>query len=165
MIRRPPINTLFPSTTLFRSDTADKVRIEFRGIAEKLIMAGVTVVAHSYKLSFGGVSLSMTPCWIANGSFSTTFGFVGDGFTVTREDILPLSVAKHDGFELLLPNNPQAVSAYVYGHGWKYPDPGWKWLPEYKNRPEILAARLTEADLAYLRGLSAGSVMTDGVGQ
>jgi len=146
-------------------DTAEKVRVEFREIAGKLIMAGVTIVAHSYKLSFGGLSLSLTPCWIADGCFSTTFGFVGDGFTVTKEDIFPLSVAEHDGFELLLPHNPQAVSAYLYGYGWKYPDPGWKWLPEYKNRPEILAARLTEADLAYLRSLSAGPVKADGVRQ
>lgn len=146
-------------------DTADKVRMEFREITEQLIAAGVTVVAHSYKLAFGGLSLSLTPCWIANGCFSTTFGFVGDGFTVTREDIFPLSVVEHDGFELLLPHDPKAVSAYIYGHGWKYPDPGWKWLPEYKNRPEILAARLSQSDLAYLRGLSAGSTKADGVRQ
>ncbi|OHD26355.1 MAG: hypothetical protein A2Y38_00220 [Spirochaetes bacterium GWB1_59_5] len=132
----------------------DDVRLEFYAITKRLMSVGVQAVPFTYKLQFKGSGLSVTPCWISDSGFSSTFGYVGDDYRVTREDILPLRKAEHDGHALNLPNNPQAVAAYLYGHGWKYPDPGWKWLPEYKNRPQILAARLTDRDVRELQAFS-----------
>jgi len=132
------------------------VHREFRSIAERLARLDVGFRPQTYKFLFKGTGLSVTPTWIAQGVFSSTFGYVGDGFSVSRDDILPLSEAEHAGHRLFLPRNPQAVAAYVYGKGWKYPDPGWKWLAEYKDRPSILAARLTERDLRELAALEPG---------
>ncbi len=139
----------------------DAVRREFKSITKKLIDAGITVKPHTYKLQFGGRGLSVTPCWISSGIFSSTFGYAGDGFSVKSSDIIPLKSVEHKGYKLLLPGNPAAVAKYLYGHGWKYPDPGWKWLSEYKNRPEILAARLKESDLKDL-GKLVSSISNDG---
>ncbi len=132
----------------------EKVKAEFRSVAERLIAAGVPVEPFTYKLQFHGSGLSVTPTFIAGGAFHSTFGYVGDGFAVARDDILPLMRAEHDGRELLLPRNPQAVAAYIYGKGWKYPDPGWKWLPEYKSWPAVLAARLSDKDVRELNALA-----------
>ncbi len=134
-----------------------EVRREFKDIARKLIALGTGAKPETYKITFPGSGLSVTPTWIADGVFASTFGYVGDGFLVTRDDILPLSEAAHLGYRLLLPRNPKAVAAYVYGKGWKYPDPGWKWLPEYKDRPNVLAGRLTDADLRELAEPGSGA--------
>ncbi|MFH2115517.1 MAG: hypothetical protein ABIJ86_13525 [Spirochaetota bacterium] len=139
----------------------EKVKSEFLGIARKLVEAGLDFVPHSYKLQFRRYNLSLTPCWISDGKFSCTFGYVGGDFAVSRSDILPLRTVEHGKYQLLIPNNPQVVAAYLYGRGWKYPDPGWKWLPEYKNRPNILAARLSDADLKELEAL-ATAIKTQG---
>jgi hypothetical protein len=128
----------------------EAVRREFKDIAEKLIDSGITVVPQTYKLQFGGKGISVTPCWISSEGFSCTFGYVGGTTSVRRSDILPLKRAKHKEYDLLLPNDPVAVARYLYGSGWEYPDPGWKWLPEYKNRPQILVGRLKEKDLRDL---------------
>ncbi len=128
----------------------EEVRKEFFEITKKLIQLDIPVQPFTYKLQFNHSGLSVTPCWISDGCFSSTFGYVGDGFTVQRDDIFPLAGVQHDGHQLWLPRNPQAVAAYLYGKGWKYPDPGWKWLSEYKNRPSIHQARLTEKDIREL---------------
>lgn len=126
------------------------VKAEFYSIAERLGRLGLGARADTYKITFPGSGLSVTPTWIADGVFASTFGYVGDGFSVTRDDLVPLSRAEHLGHSLYLPRNPKAVAAYVYGKGWLYPDPGWKWLPEYKDRPNVLAARLSDAEVRRL---------------
>jgi hypothetical protein len=133
------------------------VRLEFRRIVERLVDLGVGAKPWTYKITFPGSGISVTPTWIAGGVFASSFGYVGDGFAVTRDDILPLSRAEHAGHGFYLPNNPRAVAAYLYGKGWKYPDPGWQWLAEYKDRPNILAARLTEKDLRELGALETAA--------
>ena len=138
-------------------ESPEKVKAEFLEISRILAGAGLDFMPHSYKLQFRRYNLSLTPCWISAGKFSCTFGYVGGDFSVNKGDILPLKTVEHGRYQLLLPNNPQAVAAYLYGQGWKYPDPGWKWLPEYKNRPDILAARLNDADLKELNILIASS--------
>lgn len=133
----------------------EEVRKEFFAIASRLEQLDIDVQPFTYKLQFKNSGLSVTPCWISDGVFSSTFGYVGDGFKVTREDILPLKKAEHDGHPLWLPNKPEAVAAYLYGKGWKYPDPGWKWLSEYKSWPVVLEARLTEKDLRELQNIKS----------
>ena len=130
--------------------TPEDVRAEFFEITKKLINKGEKITPFIYKLLFNKRSLSVTPCWISDGVFSSTFGYVGDGYIVEKDDILPLKKVDFYGNELYLPNNPVNVAKYIYGRGWKYPDPGWKWLPEYKNYPQILEGRLTSLQVKTL---------------
>ena len=134
--------------------TPREVREEFLGIAEKLIKKEKDIIPFVYKLLFKKMGLSVTPCWISeDGVFSTTFGYVGDNYRVVKEDILPLKKVNFSGSELYLPNNPVNVAKYVYGRGWKYPDPGWKWLPEYKSHKPVLEGRLTVSQVDELQKL------------
>ncbi len=130
---------------------ADKVRDEFYRIAEKLIRECSDLVISVSKINFTKMKVSITPAWITpDGDFACTFAYVGDKFKVTREDILPLKKTEYEGYELNLPANPVNVVKYLYGRGWKYPDPGWKWLIEYKLRPAIFKARLTSSQVKKL---------------
>ena len=79
-----------------------------------------------------------------------TFAFADDGYHVEKKDILPLKVRTYDEYEILLPNNVVNVARYLYGRRWKYPDTGWRWLPEYKHRPVTLQAQLTDQHVAQL---------------
>jgi len=68
------------------------------------------------------------------------------GLMLPRNFVFPKSPG-YDGNILNQPDNPLVVVAYLQGSG-------WKWLPEYKNRPHILAARLTDKDIRELHAFS-----------
>ncbi len=133
-----------------------KVRKEFYGIAEKLAGEYRDITVAEYKINFTKMRLSVTPVWInSDGEFSCTFAYVGDVFRVVKEDILPLRKIDYEGYMLNLPANPESVVKYIYGRGWKYPDPGWKWLIEYKMRSQIFKARLSEKQVKELNKIAA----------
>jgi hypothetical protein len=130
---------------------AKRVRNEFYEIAEKLGSERKDVLFSVSKINFPKMRISVTPTWITpDGDFACTFAYVGDKYKVTRDDVLPLQKIVYEGYELNLPANPVNIVKYVYGRGWKYPDPGWKWLIEYKLRPEIFKARLTNSQVKKL---------------
>ena len=123
----------------------DLVRMEFLSIAEVFAAEFEGAISFSeYKINFIKERLSVTPVWInSSGEFSCTFAYVKDVFRVVKEDILPLKEIEYEGYKLNLPANPENIVKYIYGKGWKYPDPGWKWLIEYKTRTPVFRARLT----------------------
>lgn len=132
----------------------EEVREEFFKITQKMAQLDLALIPFNYKMLFKKLGLSVTPCWVSgDGIFSSTFGYVGDGFTVTRDDILPLKKVEFGTEQLYLPNNAVNVSKYIYGRGWKYPDPGWKWLPEYKNHKPVLEGRLSLSQVRKLEKL------------
>ena len=136
----------------------DKVRSEFYGIAEVLASEyGADTAFAEYKVNFTKMRLSVTPVWInRSGEFSCTFAYVKDSFRVVKEDILPLKKIDYEGYSLNLPANPENIAKYIYGRGWRYPDPGWKWLTEYKTRTPIFRARLSSAQVKKLNKIAEG---------
>ena len=136
----------------------DKVRAEFYSIAEHLVFEYKDEMSFSdNKINFIKKRQSITPVWInSNGEFSCTFAYVGDSFNVVREDILPVKKIEYEGYELNLPSNPENIVKYIYGRGWKYPDPGWKWLTEYKTRTPIFRARLSSSQVKKLNKIASG---------
>ena len=131
------------------------VQKEFYEITKKLTDCGLDVIPVYYKILFKGSGLSITPTWISeDGEFASTFGYVGDGFSVEKKDILPFKKYHQGDHNIYLPAKPENVARYLYGKGWKYPDPGWKWLAEYKNYPHVLKARLTVRQVKDLKKLA-----------
>ena len=135
----------------------DKVRAEFYGIAETLAAEYRGEIYYSdNKINFTKLKQSVTPVWInSSGEFSCTFAYVKDSFKVVKEDILPVREIEYEGCKLNLPANPENIVKYIYGRGWKYPDPGWKWLIEYKTRTPIFRARLTGSQVRKLNKTAA----------
>ncbi len=127
----------------------DKVRIEFYKIAEQLAFEYKGEMTFSdNKINFTKMRQSVTPVWInRNEEFSCTFAYVGDNFKVIKDDIIPINTIEYEGYKLNLPANPENIVKYIYGRGWKYPDPGWKWLIEYKTRTPIFRARLSSSQV------------------
>jgi SAM-dependent methyltransferase len=41
------------------------------------------------------------------------------------DDLLPLGTVSLDGHEFAAPRNPEAMLVYLYGEGWRVPDPGY----------------------------------------
>ena len=133
------------------------VRSEFYRMAKDLAVEYVGEINFSdNKINFTKMKLSVTPVWInSNGEFSCTFAYVGDNFKVVKEDIVPVQKIEYEGYELNLPANPENIVKYIYGRGWKYPDPGWKWLTEYKTRTPIFRARLSSSQVKKLNEIAA----------
>jgi hypothetical protein len=140
---------------LSRQTSAAAVRDEFFEISRTLIERFPTGTPQKHKFSFKRFGSSLTPSWFEEGQYLNTFGYAGSDFAVSERDIEPLQSAEHMGWKFLLPANPKAVSARIYGKGWKYPDPGWIWLQEYTQRPQILASHLTEDQISEVRGMMA----------
>ena len=136
----------------------DNVRAEFYKIAEELAFEyGEETSFSDNKINFDKMSLSITPVWInSDGEFSCTFAYVKDIFNVIKEDLLPVKKIEYEGYELNLPANPENIVKYIYGRGWKYPDPGWKWLTEYKTRTPIFRARLSSSQVKKLNKIASG---------
>ena len=132
------------------------VREEFFRIGETLAAEFKKDISFSdNKINFTKLKQSVTPVWInSNGEFSCTFAYVKDCFSVVKEDILPLREIEYEGYKLNLPANPENIVRYIYGRGWKYPDPGWKWLIEYKTRTPIFRARLTGKQVKILNKIA-----------
>jgi len=135
-----------------------KVRKEFEEISRHFISVNPVANPFSYKLQFPGYGISLTPAWFdETGQFNTTFGFVGadqpDAHLV-RHDIVPAKLIPwFDDKSVSLPANPVRVARYLYGPYWMYPDTGWKWFPEYRDRPEIARAKLTDRTVRKLQKL------------
>ncbi len=131
----------------------EKITEEFYVISKYFIKTNQVTVPFTYKIQLPGRGISITPCWFTDTVFYSTFGFVGDGFEVKLSDIIPFKKVMLKGYEVLEPNNKIKVAQYLYGVGWKYPDPGWKWKPEYKSRPITQKARLTDYQVEVLKEL------------
>ena len=135
----------------------DKVRAEFYGISETLAAEyGGEIYFSDNKINFTKMKQSITPVWLnKDGEFSCTFAYVKDFFEVVKDDIIPVREIEYEGYKLNLPANPENIVKYIYGRGWKYPDPGWKWLIEYKTRMPIFRARLSGSQVKKLNKAAA----------
>lgn len=134
----------------------DKVRQELFSIAAQLTEIYKDIIVSDNKINFKQKKVSVTPTWInGSGEFSCTFAYVGDNSTVKREDIFPIQKVEYNGYELNLPARPENIARYIYGRWWKYPDPGWKWLTEYKMHSPVFRARLTGAQVRKLNKIAA----------
>ncbi len=137
---------------------AQKVQEEFEAISRYFISVDRVANPFAYKLQFPGRGISLTPSWFdSDGTFFTTYGFVGvddPADQLQRSDVVPAqTVPWFDDKTLTLPANPAKMARYLYGPYWMYPDTGWKWFSEYRNRPEIAAARLSDQTVTALQAL------------
>lgn len=128
------------------------VRDELARVMAHIVQHWPDALPARAKIAFPGRNISLTPSWITDGVFHTTFAFVGGDARVTREDIVPLSQQDWPtGGKVNFPANTQAVARYLYGPGWQTPDPNWHWDREYRAHPLIARAKLSAKQLDQIR--------------
>jgi hypothetical protein len=65
------------------------------------------------------------------------------------DDLLPLGTVTLDGHEFAAPRNPEAMLVYLYGEGWRVPDPGFVAVAD-----PLTAARLDGWFRGFRQGMS-----------
>ena len=114
---------------------------EFMDVVEALRAHGEHIVIDNgiqFHWYFDGGSLDVFMGWMDGDNLNMYYA----GGVLSRDRVLPLRKGHFKGYEVLIPNDSEALLRLIYGEGWHTPDPNFQWRPT----PEISARMQLYAD-------------------
>ena len=112
----------------------DAAFAEFMDVVEGLRARGEHIVIDSgvqFHWYLNGDALDVFMGWMDGDNLNMYYA----SGALSRDRVLPLQTRHFNGYEVLVPNDPEALLQLIYGEGWHIPDPNFQWRPT----PEVSA--------------------------